>query len=236
MNKFYIYSILIHTLILVGVFKISDLQKSNLKFVEKKTMVVSLKNRRATVSQNKVEKVSYESENKLSQDEEIVPESLKKEKLEQKKEIKKYETPKKKTKKLVKKIRKSEQPNRTQNKRKNIDKKYSEFEDKNRFLIGEDGVFTAINLDGIEYEILKEVDPKYPIKARKIGYNGNGEVVVEFLVDLKGDIKNIKFISGEKNYGFKEEVFKALEQWRFKPIEYKGKRIKVNFEKTFIFK
>ena len=53
---------------------------------------------------------------------------------------------------------------------------------------------------------------------------------------VKGNIKNIKFISGETRYGFKEEVFKALEQWKFKPIEYKGKKIKVSFEKTFIFK
>lgn len=234
MNKFYIYSILVHILILGGAFKITDVQKNELKFIEKKTMVVSLKNRKATVSQNKVEEVSHE--NDLPQEEEIISKSLEKEEFEQKKEIKKHEVPKKKTEKLAKKIIKDKLSKKIQSKKENVDKKYSEFEDKNRFLVGEDGVFTAINLEGIEYEILKEIDPKYPIKARKIGYNGNGEVIVEFLVDLKGDVKNIKFISGEMKYGFKEEVFKALQQWKFKPIKYKGKEIKVNFEKTFIFK
>lgn len=236
MNKFYIYSILVHILILGGAFKITDVQKNELKFIEKKTMVVSLKNRKATVSENKVEEISRENEENVLQDEEVVTKSLEKEELEEKKEIKKHEVPKKKTEKLAKKIIKDKLSKKIQSKKKNVGKKYSEFEDKNRFIVGEDGVFTAVNLEGIEYEIVKEIDPKYPIKARKIGYKGNGEVVVEFLVDLKGDIKNIKFISGEIKYGFKEEVFKALQQWKFKPIEYKGKRIKVNFEKTFIFK
>ena len=236
MNKFYIYSFLIHTLILGGVFKINDEQKNDLKFVEKKTMVVSLKNRKATVSQNRVEEINNKNKNDLLKEEKVVLEPLQKEELEQKKEIKIYEVPKKKIEKLTKKIVKNNQPKEIQTKKKSTNKIYSEFEDKNRFLVGEDGVFTAINLEGIEYEILKEVDPKYPIKARKIGYNGNGEVIVEFLVDLKGDVKNIKFISGETKYGFKEEVFKALQQWKFKPIEYKGKKIKVSFEKTFIFK
>lgn len=236
MSKFYVYSILIHILILGGVFKINDVKKNELKFVEKKTMVVSLKNRKATVSENKVEEISRENEENVLQDEEVVTKSLEKEELEEKKEIKKHEIPKKRTENLVKKIVKDKPSKKVQSKKKNVGKKYSEFEDKNRFIVGEDGVFTAVNLEGIEYEIVKEIDPKYPIKARKIGYKGNGEVVVEFLVDLKGDIKNIKFISGEIKYGFKEEVFKALQQWKFKPIEYKGKRIKVNFEKTFIFK
>lgn len=236
MNKFYIYSVLIHTLILGGVFKVNDLQRDNLKFVEKKTMTVSLKNRKATVSQNRAVETSDESKNDAVEEKKIVVEPPQKEEREPKKEIKKLEIPKKKIERKEKKVVKHTQSKQVQVKKENTEKKYSEFEDKNRFLVGEDGVFTAINLDGIEYEILKEIDPKYPIKARKIGYNGKGEVVVEFLVDLKGNIKNIKFISGETKYGFKEEVFKALEQWKFKPIEYKGKKIKVSFEKTFIFK
>ncbi|MGL5613734.1 energy transducer TonB, partial [Cetobacterium sp.] len=108
--------------------------------------------------------------------------------------------------------------------------------DQNRFLQGEDGVFTAISLDGIEYEILKEVDPQYPIKARKIGYNGVGSIKVNFLVDIDGTVKDVKFISGESKFGFREEVEKALKKWKFKPIIYKGKIIKVHFEKEFKFK
>ena len=91
-------------------------------------------------------------------------------------------------------------------------------------------------MDGIEYEILKEVDPQYPIKARKIGYNGVGSIKVNFLVDTDGTVKDIKFISGESKFGFREEVEKALKKWKFKPIIYKGNIIKVHFEKEFKFK
>ncbi|MEG0426215.1 MAG: TonB family protein [Cetobacterium sp.] len=236
MIKFYLASIIVH-LIIIGVgFKI--LNPKELKFVEKKKMIVSVKNQRA------ISKFQEVNSNKSLSEEVAKEDSTKDEEVEIKKE------------KSVKKIEKREVVKKTVNKKSEVKKVevkkvevkkakekekkeksiYNEFEDKNRFIHGTDGVFTAIYSEGIEFEILKEVDPSYPIRAKKIGYKGLGNVNVKFLVNLDGKISEIIFLNGEMGYGFKEEVEKALKNWRFKPIEYKGKIIKVYFEKEFKFR
>lgn len=229
MIKFYLASIIVH-LIIIGVgFKI--LNPKELKFVEKKSMIVSVQNQRA------ISKFQEVNSNKSLSEEEVKEEAIK--------EVAKEEI-KPKEEKLVKKIEKKESVKKVVDKRtevKKVEKEkkkeksiYNEFEDKNRFIQGADGTFTAVYSEGIEFEILKEVDPSYPIRAKKIGYKGLGNVNVKFLVNLDGKISEIIFLNGEMGYGFKEEVEKALKSWRFKPIEYKGKIIKVYFEKEFKFR
>ncbi|MEG0068933.1 MAG: TonB family protein [Cetobacterium sp.] len=232
MIKFYLASIIVH-LIIIGVgFKI--LNPKELKFVEKKNMIVSVQNQRAISKFQEVNSNKSLSEEKVK--EEVKEESIK--------EVAKEEI-KPKEEKLVKKIEKKESIKKVVNKKtvaKKVEKEkiekstYNEFQDRNRFIQGTDGVFTAVYSEGIEFEILKEVDPSYPIRAKKIGYKGLGNVNVKFLVNLDGKISEIIFLNGEMGYGFKEEVEKALKNWRFKPIEYKGKIIKVYFEKEFKFR
>lgn len=247
MNKFYILSAVLHGAVILCLLGFA--KDEELKFKEKNTMVVSVKNRKAVsnnsnISIAKENEKEKESENEKKEEEkniveektvekEIVEEKIVKEKatkIVKKEEIKEKS---KKNKDLKnKKIDNSESKSKSSEEK----KVYNEFEDKNRFLQGEDGVFTAASLDGIEYEILKEVDPQYPMKAKKIGYSGMGSVKVKFLVDVDGSVKDIEFISGESKFGFREEVEKALKKWKFKPIVYKGKVIKVHFEKEFKFK
>ncbi|WP_297431027.1 energy transducer TonB [uncultured Cetobacterium sp.] len=232
MNKFYILSAILHGLVIF--FLLGFAKDEELKFKEKNTMVVSVKNRRAISNNTNVNSVKENEKKEDAKEEKIKP---------QEKSLEK-EVVREKIKKIVKKenIKKKNLENKKQddkeqkNKSDKIKDSYNEFKDQNRFLQGEDGVFTAVSLDGIEYEILKEVDPQYPVKARKIGYNGIGSVKVKFLVDTDGTIKEIKFVSGESKFGFREEVEKALKKWKFKPIIYKGKVIKVHFEKEFKFK
>ena len=232
MNKFYILSAILHGMIIF--FLLGFAKDEELKFKEKNTMVVSVKNRRAISNNTNVSSVKENEQKEDAKEEKIKVQekSLEKEVVRDKvKKIVKKEAVKKKSLEAKKSINKEQK-----NKSNKVKESYNEFQDENRFLQGEDGVFTAVSLDGIEYEILKEVDPQYPIKARKIGYNGVGSIKVNFLVDIDGTVKDVKFISGESKFGFREEVEKALRKWKFKPIIYKGKIIKVHFEKEFKFK
>lgn len=215
MTKFYLFSIVIH-FIIIGI-GIKNLTPQELKFVEKKNIIVSVQNQRAISSSQKVntnKKLNEEVEKKETKKEKVFK-KVKTEELKTKKNIKKQE--------IIKEVKKES-------------KVYNEFEDKNRFIRGRDGVFTAVSSEGVEFEIIKEIDPNYPIRAKKIGYKGSGNIKVKFLVDLNGEVSEIVFLAGEMGYGFKEEVEKALKYWKFKPIKYKGKGIKVYFEKEFKFR
>ncbi len=103
------------------------------------------------------------------------------------------------------------------------------------FSIGKDGIFTASSSDGIEYKILKQVEPDYPIQAEKIRYRKKVIVSARFLVGLNGEVEKIEITQSHKKFGFDSEVEKALKHWKFHPIFYKNKNIKVYFSKDFIF-
>ena len=96
-------------------------------------------------------------------------------------------------------------------------------------------VFTAASSEGIEYKILKQVDPDYPVQAERIRYKKKVVITARFLVGLKGEVEKINIINSHEKFGFDKEVEKALKQWKFHPIYYKNKNIKVYFTKDFIF-
>ncbi|MGL4971278.1 MAG: energy transducer TonB [Cetobacterium sp.] len=228
MSKFYVLSGFLHILV-IALILFSGREKEQ-KFKEKNTIIVSVKNRKAISNEVRVN----------SKPKEVIPEVKNYSKEDYKKEEKKKDTKVlKNDSKIIEKLKSSRKEEKSSVEKIEIQKEkqiYNEFQDINKFLQGEDGVFTAVSLDGIEYEILKEVDPKYPIRAKKMGYKGMGSIRVKFLVDIDGTVKNIVFLSGEQKFGFKEEVEKALKQWRFRPIKYKNKKIKLYFEKEFKFK
>jgi len=85
------------------------------------------------------------------------------------------------------------------------------------FIADGDGTYIALTSEGINYQIINEVEPDYPSQAESIGYSNQVKVTVKFLVGLKGNVE------------------KAIKKWRFKPIFHKGKNIKVYFTKTFVF-
>lgn len=104
------------------------------------------------------------------------------------------------------------------------------------FSIGQDGNIVASSADGIDYHILKQVEPEYPLLAKKVRYSKEVIIKVKFLVGLNGKIEDIKIIKSHNKLGFDKSVIDALNQWEFKPIYYKNKNIKVYFTKDFIFK
>lgn len=103
------------------------------------------------------------------------------------------------------------------------------------FMADGDGGYIALSSAGINYTILNEVEPDYPSQAEAIGYSLKVIVSVKFLVGLNGEISKIEIIKSHAKLGFDEEVKKAIKQWKFKPIYYYGKNIKVYFEKDFVF-
>ena len=103
------------------------------------------------------------------------------------------------------------------------------------FIVDGDGIYIALTSEGINYQIINEVEPDYPSQAESIGYSNQVKVTVKFLVGLKGNVEKAEIIKSHKDLGFDAEVMKAIKKWRFKPIFHKGKNIKVYFTKTFVF-
>lgn len=103
------------------------------------------------------------------------------------------------------------------------------------FIADGDGTYIALSSEGINYQIINEVEPDYPSQAESIGYSKQVKVTVKFLVGLKGNIEKAEIIKSHKDLGFDAEVMKAIKKWKFKPIFHKGKNIKVYFTKTFVF-
>lgn len=143
------------------------------------------------------------------------------------KEVKKKD---KDTKKVGKK--KSQKKSKTQQK---VGKKNNNL--KNDGLIeNSDGTYTATSSKGIDFKILNSVDPNYPRQAQMLGYRKDVIIEVKFLVGLDGKVSDIRILKSHKKFGFDNEVIIALKKWRFQPIVYNGKKIKVYFIKEFIFK
>ena len=103
------------------------------------------------------------------------------------------------------------------------------------FIVDGDGIDIALTSEGINYQIINEVEPDYPSQAESIGYSKKVQVTVKFLVGLKGNVEKAEIIKSHKDLGFDAEVMKAIKKWKFKPIFHKGKNIKVYFTKTFVF-
>lgn len=171
-------------------------------------------------------------------------EPKKEEKKIEKKEIK-SKVADKKEKKVEEKVQEkteeqnSEQSKEDTNQNTNTEKSNKKTEDSpfsgSNFMNDGDGGYIALSSEGINYEILNEVEPEYPSQAEMIGYSERVVVSVKFLVGLKGEISKIEITKSHAKLGFDDEVKKAIKKWRFKPIYHHGKNIKVYFEKDFIF-
>ena len=103
------------------------------------------------------------------------------------------------------------------------------------FIENSDGTYTAVSSKGIDFKILSQVDPNYPRQAEMIKYNKTVIVEAKFLVGENGNVEDIKIIKSHEKFGFDKEVVSALKKWKFKPIVYNRKIIKVYFNKEFIF-
>lgn len=104
------------------------------------------------------------------------------------------------------------------------------------FMVNSDGSYTALSAKGINFEIITQIDPNYPRQAEVIRYNKTVIVEARFLIGLDGRVEKIQILKSHEKFGFDKEVIQALKKWKFKPITYGGKKLKVYFIKEFIFK
>lgn len=88
---------------------------------------------------------------------------------------------------------------------------------------------------GIGYKIKREVQPEYPIMAKRANFKNEVVIQTKFLVGLNGKVEEIIFLDTFTSYGFRKEVEKALKKWEFAPILYQGHNIKMYFYKDFRF-
>ncbi len=77
----------------------------------------------------------------------------------------------------------------------------------------ENMIFEIKDLDERPRPII-QTTPQYPLDLRQ--NKVNGEVLVEFLVDPQGNVRNPKIIRST-NAGFNESVLRAVRTWRFEP-------------------
>lgn len=81
--------------------------------------------------------------------------------------------------------------------------------------------------DDVELKLIKRVDPKYPREALKklIG----GKVVLEALIDNKGNVVDAKVIESEHET-LNDAAIAAVKQWKYEPYKKEGKAQKVRYK------
>lgn len=82
---------------------------------------------------------------------------------------------------------------------------------------GENIVYEAGEVDE-EAKVLREVNPVFPERAKKLGISGY--VKVFLVIDVNGDVVQADVASVDPpGYGFENEALKAVRQWKFEPAK-----------------
>jgi len=86
------------------------------------------------------------------------------------------------------------------------------------------GDLVPLNQVDTQPVLIKRVDPKYPPTAQARAIEGN--VVINVLISELGDVVEVVIVEGLPG-GFNEETTKAVMQWKYKPAEKDGVKVKV---------
>lgn len=117
------------------------------------------------------------------------------------------------------------------------DQKSQEKEIRTGFVKLADGSIAAKNqgVKGLSYGFISQPEPRYPEIAKKIGLDKDITIKVRFLIGYNGHVEEIKFYDDIEKFGFRNEVNKALNQWKSTPITVNGDKVKLYFYKKFKF-
>ncbi|MBR2306615.1 MAG: energy transducer TonB, partial [Fibrobacter sp.] len=97
----------------------------------------------------------------------------------------------------------------------------------------ENVVYEAGEVDE-QAQVLKEVQPKFPERAKKLGISGYVKVMV--VIDVYGDVAQANVMSLDPpGYGFENEALKAVRQWKFSPAQLGGYPVAQKATKEFRF-
>lgn len=242
MTKYIIIALILHSFFFININRNQTLGDPN--FSIRRNIAISYnvinKDERADnmrMEQAFQEEVESEPEKEIEKKVEKEPEpeiksKMSKEKKEEEKKEKPKEEPKKEKNKNKKDNKKKHEKKEITEKKPNPDDVFTK---SGNFTANADGTYTAISSKGIDFKIITQIDPAYPRQAEAIRYNKTVSVEARFLVDLNGNVEDIKILKSHSKLGFDREVIAALKRWKFRPIQYNGRRIKVYFNKEFIF-
>ena len=97
----------------------------------------------------------------------------------------------------------------------------------------ENVVYEAGEVDE-QAQVLKEVQPKFPDRAKKLGISGYVKVML--VIDVYGDVAQANVMSMDPpGYGFDTEALKAVRQWKFSPAQLGGYPVAQKATKEFRF-
>ena len=77
------------------------------------------------------------------------------------------------------------------------------------------------------------VPPMYPFRARKMGIEGY--VTVQFSVNEKGEISDLKVVDAKPKGIFEQEVFRCVGSWKYNPPTVNGRPVRTKWERTIEF-
>lgn len=83
-------------------------------------------------------------------------------------------------------------------------------------------------------QVLREIQPKFPEKAKKLGVSGYVKVLL--VIDVYGDVAQAQVMTQDPaGYGFDVEALKAVRQWKFSPAQLGGYPVAQKATKEFRF-
>ena len=97
----------------------------------------------------------------------------------------------------------------------------------------ENVVYDAGEVDE-QAQVLREIQPKFPEKAKRMGVSGYVKVLI--VIDVNGDVAQAQVLTQEPaGYGFDNEALKAVRQWKFSPAQLGGFPVAQKATKEFRF-
>ncbi|MCF0224994.1 MAG: energy transducer TonB [Fibrobacter sp.] len=97
----------------------------------------------------------------------------------------------------------------------------------------ENVVYEAGEVDE-QASVLREVQPKFPEKAKRMGISGYVKVFI--VIDVFGDVAQAQVLTQDPaGYGFDVEALKAVRQWKFSPAMLGGYPVAQKATKEFRF-
>lgn len=93
-------------------------------------------------------------------------------------------------------------------------------------------IFDLKNLDQIPQERGVRAKPVYPFEMRRAGING--KVLVEFIVDTNGDVRDARAVNSTQRE-FESAAIVAVSKWKFKPGRKGGKAVNTRMQVPIVF-
>ncbi len=97
----------------------------------------------------------------------------------------------------------------------------------------ENVVYEAGEVDE-QASVLREIQPKFPERAKRLGVSGYVKVLI--VIDVYGDVAQAQVMTLDPpGYGFEAEALNAVRQWKFSPAQLGGYPVAQKATKEFRF-